>query len=236
MADDIISGSEGVYTKQICDNLILIDPNKIESADGQTIEDRLVRHEDLVIYVNLVARVVPRSKLIDGKGASDSGVMVDLFNGEINFLKPLNKKSLDSDWTDAFTDPSVNRIRRDEETDDKGQTFYSKTIENKNDFQGFGITNIDIKISSSFIPQVTINFTDVRGMTLFEQAETNTPYTAFFHLPYPQFELTVKGYYGKAVKYQLALTQFNTNFDSGSGDYQVTATFIGNHIAMFKRH
>ena len=31
MADDIISGSEGVYTKQICDNLILIDPNKIES-------------------------------------------------------------------------------------------------------------------------------------------------------------------------------------------------------------
>ena len=232
MADDIISGSEGVYTKQICDNLILIDPNKIESADGQTIEDRLVRHEDLVIYVNLVARVVPRSKLIDGKGASDSGVMVDLFNGEINFLKPLNKKSLDSDWTDAFTDPSVNRIRRDEETDDKGQTFYSKTIENKNDFQGFGITNIDIKISSSFIPQVTINFTDVRGMTLFEQAETNTPYTAFFHLPYPQFELTVKGYYGKAVKYQLALTQFNTNFDSGSGDYQVTATFIGNHIAM----
>ena len=232
MADDITSGSESVYTQQICDNLILIDPNKIESADGKTIEDRLVRHEDLVIYINLVARVVPRSKLIDGKGASDSGVMVDLFNGEINFLKPLNKKSLDSDWTDAFTDPSVNRVKRDENTDDKGQTFYSKTIENKNDFQGFGITNIDIKISSSFVPQVTINFTDVRGMTLFEQAETNTPYTAFFHLPYPQFELTVKGYYGKAVKYQLALTQFNTNFDAQSGDYNVTATFIGNHIAM----
>ena len=135
MADDITSGSESVYTQQICDNLILIDPNKIESADGKTIEDRLVRHEDLVIYINLVARVVPRSKLIDGKGASDSGVMVDLFNGEINFLKPLNKKSLDSDWTDAFTDPSVNRVKRDENTDDKGQTFYSKTIENKNDFQ-----------------------------------------------------------------------------------------------------
>ena len=161
------------------DNLILIDPNKIESQNGQSIEDRLVRHEDLVIYVNLVARVIPRSKLIAGKGASDSGVKVDLFNGEINFLKPLNKKSLDSDWTDAFTDPSVNRIRRDEDTDDKGQTFFSKSIENKSDFQGFGITNIDIKISSSFVPQVTINFTDVRGKTLFEQAETNTPYTAF---------------------------------------------------------
>ena len=54
MADDITSGSESVYTQQICDNLILIDPNKIESADGKTIEDRLVRHEDLVIYINLV--------------------------------------------------------------------------------------------------------------------------------------------------------------------------------------
>ena len=232
MADDIISGSESVYSKQICDNLILIDPNKIESQNGQSIEDRLVRHEDLVIYVNLVARVIPRSKLIDGKGASDSGVKIDLFNGEINFLKPLNKKSLDSDWTDAFTDPSVNKIRREEDTDDKGQTFYSKSIENKSDFQGFGITGIDIKISSSFVPQVTINFTDVRGKTLFEQAETNTPYTAFFHLPYPQFELTVKGYYGKAVKYQLALTQFNATFDPNSGDYNVTGTFIGNHIAM----
>ena len=91
MADDIISGSEGVYTKQICDNLILIDPNKIQSADGKSIEDRLVRHEDLVIYVNLTARVIPRSKLIQGKGASDSGVKVDLFDGEINFLKPICK-------------------------------------------------------------------------------------------------------------------------------------------------
>lgn len=232
MADDILNASESVYTKQVCDNLILIDPNKIQSADGQSIEDRLVRHEDLVIYVNLTARVIPRSKLIQGKGASDSGVKVDLFDGEINFLKPRNKKSLDSDWTDAFTDPSVNKIVRTEDTNEQGQTFFTKTIENKSDFQGFGITNIDIKISSSFVPQVTINFTDVRGKTLFEQAETNTPYTAFFHLPYPQFELTVKGYYGKAVKYQLAMTNFQANFDSNSGDYNVTGTFIGNHIAL----
>ena len=232
MADDILNASESVYTKQICDNLILIDPNKIQSADGKSIEDRLVRHEDLVIYVNLTARVIPRSKLIQGKGASDSGVKVDLFDGEINFLKPKNKKSLDSDWTEAFTDPSVNKIVRNEDTNEQGQTFYSKSIENKSDFQGFGITGIDIKISSSFVPQVTINFVDIRGKTLFEQAETNTPYTAFFHLPYPQFELTVKGYYGKAVKYQLAMTNFEANFDSNSGDYNVTGTFIGNHIAL----
>ena len=232
MADEIINSSEKVYVEQICDNLVLIDPNKITSSNGQSVEDRLVRHEDLVIYVNLVARVIPRSKLIVGKGASDTGVKVELFDGEINFLKPVGKKSLDSDWTEGFTDPSINKIQRQEETNEKGQTFFSKTIDNKNDFQGFGIKNIDIKISSSFIPEVTITFTDVRGKTLFEQAETNTPYTAFFHLPYPQFELTVKGFYGQAVKYQLALINFKASFDSNSGDYNVTANFIGNHIAL----
>ena len=232
MADEIINSSETVYVEQICDNLVLIDPNKITSANGQSIEDRLVRHEDLVIYVNLVARVIPRSKLIVGKGASDTGVKVELFDGEINFLKPVDKKSLDSDWTEGFTDPSVNKIQRQEDTNENGQTFISKTIENKNDFQGFGIKNIDIKISSSFVPEVTITFVDIRGKTLFEQAEGNTPYTAFFHLPYPQFDLTVKGYYGQAVKYQLALTNFKASFDSNSGDYNVTANFVGNHIAL----
>ena len=232
MADDIVNSSEKVYVEQICDNLVLIDPNKITSANGQSIEDRLVRHEDLVIYVNLVARVIPRSKLIVGKGASDTGVKIDLFDGEINFLKPVGKDSLDSDWTEGFTDPSVNKIRREEDTNEKGQTFISKSIENKNDWQGFGIKNIDIKISSSFVPEVTITFVDVRGKTLFEQGETNTPYTAFFHLPYPQFDLTVKGYYGQAVKYQLALVGFKASFDSNSGDYNVTANFIGNHIAL----
>jgi len=232
MADDIINSSEKVYVEQVCDNLVLIDPNKITSANGQSIEDRLVRHEDLVIYVNLVARVIPRSKLIVGQGASDTGVKIDLFDGEINFLKPVGKSSLDSDWTEGFTDPSVNKIQRHEDTTEDGQTFFSKTIDNKNDFQGFGIKNIEIKISSSFVPQVDITFVDIRGKTLFEQAETNTPYTAFFHLPYPQFDLTIKGYYGQAVKYQLALINFQASFDSSSGDYNITANFIGNHIAL----
>jgi hypothetical protein len=131
MADDILNAGESVYVQQVCDNLVLIDPNKITSSDGHSIEERLVRHEDLVIYINLVARVIPRSKLIVGKGASDTGVKIDLFNGEINFLKPVGKKSLDSDWTEGFTDPSVNKIRRHEDVTEKGETFISKTIDTK---------------------------------------------------------------------------------------------------------
>ena len=230
MADDIVNGGQNVHTTHVADNLILIDPNKVQTRMG--VEDRLVRHEDLVMYVNLTARIIPRSKILVTEGNSDSDVKVDLFAGQINFLKPGGKKSLDSDWTDAFTDPGINKVVRNEEIDDEGSMFISKTIENKTDFHGFGIKNIDIKQNASFIPEVTINFVDVRGMTLFEQGDTASPYTAFFHLPYPVFELTVKGYYGKGVRYQLALTNFNASFDASSGDYNVTANFIGNHVAL----
>tara|TARA_R110000803_G_scaffold39315_4_gene84825 strand:+ start:10057 stop:16266 length:6210 start_codon:yes stop_codon:yes gene_type:complete len=232
MADNIVSGSENVYSKQVGGNVVLIDPNKVVSVDGTVIKDRLVRQEDLVMYVNLTAKVIPRSKLISARGASDASVTVSLHDGEINFLKPQNKSSLDSDWTEAFTDTNVNKIKRKQDVSDKGQTFTSKSIDSRNDFQGFGIRSIEINISSSFVPEVNIDFVDIRGKTLFEQAEANTPYTAFFHLPYPVFELTIKGYYGKAVKYQLALTNFTTSFDSSTGDFKMRGTFIGNHIAL----
>lgn len=233
MADNLIAQTENIYTQAIGQgNLLLIDPNKI--VQNGKIYDRLVRHEDLVMYANLTARLIPRSKLVVGEGASDSEVTVELFDGELNFLKPQNKTSLDSDWTDAFTDPSVNKINYTEQEGFEQTGNYSKSIDSSTDFQGFGITSIDIDINASFTPSVTIQFTDIRGKTLFEQGDVATPYTAFFHLPYPTFYLTLKGYYGQAVKYQLALIKFNASFDSGSGDYQVTCQFVGNHIALLR--
>ena len=142
------------------------------------------------------ARIFPRSKILAGGGAGDE-VVIDVFDGELNFLKPRGKDFLDSDWTDAFTNPDVNKQVRKL---NKEGLEVSREIENQNDFQGFGITSINVKLNSSYIPQVTINFTDIRGKTLFEQARVNTPYTAFFHLPYPTFFLTLKGFNGKAVK------------------------------------
>ena len=40
-------------------------------------------------------------------------------------------------------------------------------------------------------------------------------YSTFFQLPYPLFELTIKGYYGKPVKYCLHMHKFNSKFNSG---------------------
>ena len=227
MADKLNSGN--ILTTQIGGNVVLIDPNKIVTPDGQ-VKDRLVEQEDFVMYANLTAKIFPRSKLLVGAAAGDE-IKVEIAGGDLNFLKPEGKSSLDSDWTEAFTNPDVNKKIK---TTTKAGVEIGTDIQNRNDFQGFGITSISIKINSSYIPQVSINFTDVRGKTLFEQAKVNTPYTAFFHLPYPTFFLTLKGYYGKAVQYQLTLEKFVSRFDPSSGDYLVTCDFKGNHIALLR--
>lgn len=226
MADKLNSGD--IAVTQVGNNVVVIDPNKV-TVNGQT-KDRVVDSEDLIMYANLTAKIAPRSKLLKG-GGGDTEVIIDIYSGELNFLKPQGKDFLDSDWTEAFTNPDVNKQIR---TVDKAGSTISKRIENQTDFQGFGITSISVKISASFIPAVTINFTDIRGKTLFEQARTNTPYTAFFHMPYPVFMLTLKGFYGKAVQYQLTLHKFVSRFDPSSGDYLVTCDFKGNHIALLR--
>ena len=48
---------------------------------------------------------------------------------------------------------------------------------------------------------------DVQGKSLF-QTGGNSPYSVFLYYPYPLFELTLKGFYGKAIKYELMLLNF----------------------------
>jgi hypothetical protein len=78
----------------------------------------------------------------------------------------------------------------------------------------------------SFIPEVTIELEDVQGKALFESGD-QSPYAAFFNLPYPPFYLTIKGWYGQAIRYQLNLHKFNARFNTFSGNYQVTCQFYG---------
>ena len=176
MANKLNSGD--ILSYQVGNNVMVVDPNFVVDPASGKARERLVEPEDLVMYANLTAKISPRSKVIVGEG-NESEVDVEIFKGTLNFLKPEGKSSMDSDWTEAFTDPEVNQQVVSE---DKNTGNISRRIENQTDFQGFGITSIDVKINASYRPTVTINFTDVRGQTLFQQARTNTPYTAFFHL------------------------------------------------------
>lgn len=119
----------------------------------------------------------------------------------------------------------------------------------------FGITSVDIEYNNYAVPQVTIQMTDIRGISLFgaEEHRHNKKITnengltmeggtdpnikgsffkAFFMFPYPKFYLYVKGLYGKGTKYTLSCSDFKASFDSNSGNFNATVKFVGYDYAM----
>jgi hypothetical protein len=188
----------------------------------------------LVMYANLEAKVLPRTKLANGTTIDQtvSNIRVGSLNGEdretLNFLKPRGKNYFDTSWSDQITGKGSTESQGANQsvTETVGQGITQRKIKkiiNNEDTQLLGITKIDFSITRAAVPTVKIEMVDVQGRALFEQGE-NSPYSAFMQFPYPPFLLTLKGYYGKAVQYELMVTSFNTSFDSSSGNYNVSVT------------
>lgn len=105
-----------------------------------------------------------------------------------------------------------------------------------------GIESINISYNSWFYPEVVIKFIDVRGASLMtpeseglndavrsgsKVTTSGSFFKSLFSFPYPKFTLKVKGFYGKEVTYELAVSKFNSDFDARVGGFVVTVNFIG---------
>lgn len=97
-------------------------------------------------------------------------------------------------------------------------------------FEGFGITKIKLTTNSSYVPQVDIEFVDIRGLSLVSLG-AKSPYSVLYSFPPPVFTLTIKGYYGKALSYNLHLVRQSTRFDANSGNYFISANFVAQRYA-----
>ena len=215
-------------------NIIIVDPNKTIDAAGN-IAERLVDHEKLVMFANLEAEVLPRTKL--SVGASPEDPIRTISVAKINFLRPTEGTALTAGYYDELTGKDArnmlgqNQIAEEIIDPKDGTKPYVKTTINNpgqtaTDNGLLGITSINVRTNTSFIPSVTMRLEDVQGRALF-QLGNNSPYSAFFNLPYCPFYLTLKGYYGQAIKYQLNLTKFNARFNTFSGNYQIDLEFVG---------
>ena len=194
--------SENIYVfPNTCDNIFVINPNKVTNEYGNS-EDRNIKQENLIYYANLECNLEPRSRLVNGTDKNSSNV---ISLASMNFLNPTGDGALNTDWT-SIQDRSVNQNQ----------------IAN----QLLGMKGISYKVGLSYIPTVTINLEDVKGRALFESGD-NSPYSAFFNLPYPTFYLTLKGYYGKAVQYPLILQKFSSSFNSSTGNFDISLVMIG---------
>jgi hypothetical protein len=214
-------------------NIIVVDPNKTINSQRQ-IQERLVDHESLVMFANLETDVLPRTKLAVGGSPEDRIRTISV--AKMNFLKPTKDTFLGTGYYDELTGNNATNFKGDNQMLERTNiptdgtkpytTVSPANLKDVFDNGLLGITQINVLTNSSFIPTVKMELEDVQGRALFQLGD-NSPYASFFNLPYPPFYLTLKGYYGQAVRYQLNLEKFNARFNSFSGNYSISLEFKG---------
>jgi hypothetical protein len=230
----MVGSSENILVEFDYNNITIIDPNKVIDSDGK-VKERNVKMEDLVMYANLECKLVPRTKLI--YGISNNNDVQNISIANINFLNQGGKTLLDNSYTDELTGKGVlqglgvNQVKQDKiSTSDKPDDYFIKQTLMSNGKVGavdnglLGITSININQGMDFLPSISVTLEDIKGRAMFEAGD-NSPYAAFFNLPYPMFTLTIKGYYGKAVKLSLMLQTFTSRYDNVNGNFKIDLKF-----------
>ena len=184
-------------------NVHLMDPGMVNVNPGMT--NSIPQYQDMHIFAELTAQRKGRTVLaISSKGTSiqDNGMNSDM---TVNFMG--NNQDPENPNFKKFT-----------------TNYYDGSSGDRTHFEGFGITNIKVAINSSYIPQVNIEFVDVRGLAFFNQEKS--PYRILFDFPPPVFCLTLKGYYGLALEYKLHLVKYTSEFKSENGNFIINAQFV----------
>lgn len=223
-------------------NINYVEPNYTNSlseygSHGLDVYEFAPDLEDYSIFVNLEIETVGRTIQTGDKVykfsyvSKKGGESVNLMGG--SKIKTSDGKiinSLTTNWTDTHIS-------------DLKQVGASAEL--------FGINSIDIEFNSFMVPQVTIDFSDVRGAAVFAQRElygsncvekaiggnydeniVNTFFQCFFTFPYPKFTILVKGFYGQPVAYELSCADFRARFNSDSGNFSCTAKFVGYYFSF----
>jgi len=187
-------------------NVLLIDPNLVNVNPDMT--NAIPQYQDMFIFAELTA--IRRARTVLVTGVQGSG-------------------SYTTDNTGANKAISVNFLGTNQDPESPNYlkfttNWYDGSSGDHTQFEGFGIGSIKVVINSSFVPQVNIQFIDLRGLAFFNQE--NSPYRTIFDFPPPIFTLKIKGYYGKALQYQLHLVKYTTEFKAENGNFIIDAQFV----------
>lgn len=220
------------YNSKANDNRICyVDPNDVRgNINGAPLTPDYTEYS---IWCNL--RVEPTTRLRNQAGATNGEMVMswnmsnaNMSNNPISFLRGKDADNYNFLTTD-YTNIDYNEVRK------------------RNIVEGLQVESVNISFTNYQTPQITIKFIDIRGGGFFGREEaTHNEYGAltnletdksgklmdnifscFVSFPYPRFQLQVKGFYGKTVTYQLSCTNFSGNFNSQTGNFEITVQFIG---------
>lgn len=182
----------------------LIEPNSVNI--NKNIVNGIPQYQDMYIFAELTAVRKARTVLVTTGDNMYHAEKTGLENGvRVNFIG-VNQSPDNPNYLNFTTN------------------YYDGSSGNQIQYEGFGIQSIKAVINSSFVPQVNITFVDLRGLAFFNQE--NSPYRILFDFPPPIFTLTIKGYYGKALEYQLHLVKYTSEFKAENGNFIIDAQFI----------
>ena len=189
-------------------NVNIIDPNQVISNLPSYLNGA-PPYEQMYIFVELTARRKGRTVLETTNNGVGANKIITGFEDDV----------------------SISMMGYDQSTNNTEHTskYIFNTAIGGDEYEGFGIENIKIQTNSSFIPKVTIDFIDIRGNS-FAQGRDSI-YNILFDFPPPIYKLTVKGYYGRALTYELHLLKYNVKFASDTGNYHISAEFVARTFA-----
>jgi len=190
-------------------NVQLIDPqNYDDNTQFSPLVNGINQYQDMYISAELTAikrgRTILSTNLVGNittyDDASLTGDRLISFLGENQDPDSPNYGKFTTNWYDGNTSDPTKQ------------------------FEGFGISSINVTVDSSYIPQISVQFIDTRGLAFFNRG--NSPYRILFDFPPPLFYLKIKGYFGKGTTYQMHLVNYSTEFRAETGNYHIDAKFV----------
>lgn len=207
--------------REIGSRIRYIEPTEILNGDMDNpgINGYMSPLEDLCISLNLEAVLSDRNSCgMPNTDGTATRVFTTSFVGKGSY-----QHGTDGTLTTNFTDATP------------------KNPENNTD-ECFGIQSVSISYDmgtpgQAFSPNVVIKFVDIRGISVMGKKENDANgsfYRALFMLPSPLFKLSVKGFYGCEITYNLALSHpVKIDFDSSTGNFNITANFKGYMFGIY---
>lgn len=223
-----------------------VEPNLSQLANDWKVDNdlpRTPRLEDYCMMLNIEVEVFKRDNVMTSSSDNDG-------DGHQTYICSARKLTPSSDFVVSFMGGTKVKCHdKNNRSVPYLTTHYADmTTDDLYDYgttEMIGIKSVDIEYQSSCVPIITINFTDVRGLSLFQPTELSRQnsyqgvgginadniaqsfFQCFFRVPMPKYTITLKGYYGKPVTYEVACDKFTTNFNSQSGDFDINTRFIG---------
>lgn len=184
----------------------------------------------------------PNTTIINGK------TWVSFMEGSTLGIDGDNEK--ENYLTDAYTEISFQEYRNNGVS--QKESLGIDSIEINFDAHFFPLVSIkftDVRAAALFGPQEyeylqtqrAISITKDNDLSEKEKQErlakldkaTGSFFKALFRFPYPRFMLSIMGFYGDKVTFQLAVNDFKTNFNSQNGNFDVTVSFIGYMYGLY---